>query len=302
MSQIQINSFTIPNYHGSGSSAEIRIFANQDFLTSDGVRINKQKPGGSVWYKSITCSVAGAVVTVPSFTIDSNTDSNRPHGTYTAVLYDANGSRKDDVFKKWQVPHDLGVSIGFDDLVNYNEETHIFSDDETYSRTAINALLRKLKKRLFQKVEPSEYISNVDDAVWEDAHSYDLSANQLAEIGDTIEGEFYGDMIRDLGIGTTEVRLAFGNTVLYTGPAESSTTIIQWRLRFKIVRISSNSIRFFTEYKDNFVTAPVIIAHAPISPFIFTNSLNLKTQMRSSTVIDAAMSCKASYVDFTGAA
>lgn len=139
MSAIVVNSFTIPNYNGGGSTANIRIYADKSFLTSDGVRIFKSKAGGSIWYKSVSCTVAGTVITVPQITIDSTTDSDNPDATYTGVIFDSSGIQRDYVFKHWSVPTSLGTPISFAQLVAHNSAAVLNTPGLTYTQEQIIA-------------------------------------------------------------------------------------------------------------------------------------------------------------------
>jgi hypothetical protein len=128
MTQITINEVVIPNYHGGGFTATVRVYSNQNFLTSDGVRIFKQKPGGPVWYKQIACTVVGSNLTIPEFVLDSTTDSDQSGGTYTAILFDDTGMQKDFLFKRYAVPISLGLIISFAQLVAFNPQDPVRSD------------------------------------------------------------------------------------------------------------------------------------------------------------------------------
>lgn len=141
MSAIVVNSFTIPNYNGGGSTASIRIYADKPFLTSDGVRIFKSKAGGSIWYKSVSCTVAGTVITVPQITIDSTTDSDNPDATYTGLIFDSSGIQRDYVFKNWSVPTSLGTPITFAQLVAHNSAAVLNTPGLTYTQEQTIALL-----------------------------------------------------------------------------------------------------------------------------------------------------------------
>lgn len=167
MSQITITETVIPNWHG-GDDPILKIFANQDFLSSDNVLLNKQKVGGSQWYKSVQCSVAGSDLTIPQFTIDSTTDSSRPNGTYTAVLYDSNGyTELDRIIERFRVPDDLGSSIGLDEIVAYNADDVPNHAGLTYTQEQTNALITAVTALLEDKLDITDILrsrleANVD--------------------------------------------------------------------------------------------------------------------------------------------
>jgi hypothetical protein len=122
MSTITIRTFTIPNYQGGGSTATLRIQANQTFLSSQGQMIMASQNG--VFYKTVSCTVAANIITVPEFTIDSTTDSSVPSATYNGILYDSNGSRRIAFFSSYAIPTTFGATANWEQIENYNQTVH----------------------------------------------------------------------------------------------------------------------------------------------------------------------------------
>lgn len=123
-----------------GTTATLRIVANQSFYTSDGIPILQ----GTV--KTVNCTVAGTVITIPSFTIDSTTDSTVQTGTYTAVFFDHTGVRRMAMLSQFQVPTSLGVSISWENLTTYNRGVVLnFFNSSTYSKDEINQLIQNFQ-------------------------------------------------------------------------------------------------------------------------------------------------------------
>lgn len=101
-----------------GITAELRLYANQTFITSDGTLIQQGT------YKSVTCTVSGTTIVIPSFTLDSTTNSSNPNANYTARIYDSNGVRR------WLFPANmptfrldfatLGASTSWELISDYN--------------------------------------------------------------------------------------------------------------------------------------------------------------------------------------
>lgn len=148
MSTITVNSFTIPNYRRAGSAAYLRIYAQDTFFTSGGVQILGRGASDKDFYKEITCSVSGNVVTVPTFTIDSTTDSiDRPDGArYTAVLFDSKRERVIQIFENYQVPTSFGSDIDYDELKVHNSAISGSQIDRhlVYTREQVDYLLNQL--------------------------------------------------------------------------------------------------------------------------------------------------------------
>jgi hypothetical protein len=91
MSLITISAGDIAEYHGSGLPAYARLYANQQFTSSEGVVIaqgSKSKPN---FYQEFVCSLVGVTVRVASGDAYTTTDSDQPAATYTLCIYDANG-------------------------------------------------------------------------------------------------------------------------------------------------------------------------------------------------------------------
>ena len=119
-----------------GTTATMRVYANQSFVTSTDV------PVLTGTYKTVNCTVAGTVLTIPSFVLDSTTDSTVQNGTYTAIFYDHTGARRDTMLSQFQLPTSLGVSISWANLIAYNRTVRLtFLVPTTYTDDQINELL-----------------------------------------------------------------------------------------------------------------------------------------------------------------
>ena len=96
MASITIASFTIPDWQGNSSGVTLRIYNNEAFTTPGSTHHPKtvvpqgNRPSVGGFYRELTCTVSSGALTIPSFTIDSTTDStDNPGATYTAVLWDS---------------------------------------------------------------------------------------------------------------------------------------------------------------------------------------------------------------------
>lgn len=116
--QITVSSTNIPNWTFGGTTGTLRIFPNETFVTSTGQSILGGSANG--FYKTISCTVAGSVLTCGAFTIDSTTDSSIPTVRYTANLYDQNGRLSNSFFSAFRVPTSLGSSVTWEQLRAYN--------------------------------------------------------------------------------------------------------------------------------------------------------------------------------------
>jgi hypothetical protein len=94
--KVPINPWNTPQlWRLPSGTAELRIYANTDFVTSD----NQLIPAGKIndpqsFYLSVTCTILGNVLTIPSFEIDSTVDALlNEHARYNAVLVAPNGKK-----------------------------------------------------------------------------------------------------------------------------------------------------------------------------------------------------------------
>lgn len=130
-----------PNYQSGGSTATVKIYADREFVTSNGVRIFRSAIGSKVWYKTVSCTVSGSSLTIPQFTIDSTLDSSIPTATYTFALYDSSGRLVDTLFKGFQVPYTLGTTISLSQLVLWNQTPATYKPGQTYSKEQTDTLI-----------------------------------------------------------------------------------------------------------------------------------------------------------------
>lgn len=91
--KILIEAINTPNiWKLSGSTAQLRIYADQTFLTSLGQWIPQGTPGSqNTLYLAVDCSIDAGQLLIPGFEIDSTVDALvNPHATYTAEIVTAN--------------------------------------------------------------------------------------------------------------------------------------------------------------------------------------------------------------------
>ena len=106
MSEITINASAAEVYAGSLSALTLRIYATKNFTPTTGEEIIAGKLHSSDFYKSVACTVAGGIITIPSFVIDSTTDAPANEGDAAYIFAFYNG----DAFigllaKDIRVPH-----------------------------------------------------------------------------------------------------------------------------------------------------------------------------------------------------
>jgi hypothetical protein len=138
---ITVSATTITGYNYGGSTATLRFYAAQTFTASDGTTVPGGAVGGDGFYKSVACTVASTTLSIPQFTIASTTDSlDLPNVTYTAVLFDSKGVKRDTLLAGFRVPISLGVSITWAQLRTYNAAVPRPNNPTYWSADQVGAL------------------------------------------------------------------------------------------------------------------------------------------------------------------
>ncbi|MGA9771690.1 MAG: hypothetical protein WBV94_21850 [Blastocatellia bacterium] len=137
---ITVSSDTIAGWGHPDSAPRLRIFLNKPVVTSDSHVLQSGSPQSNVFYKSVTCSVAGGVLSIPSFAIDSLTDALvGSDAKYSAWFYTASGQQIQSYrgFEAFSVPPVTPTTHAA--LLQFNLTTVPFRDNLTYTRTQIDA-------------------------------------------------------------------------------------------------------------------------------------------------------------------
>ncbi len=143
MSVITVSSQNITNVQID--IAELRIFCNHAFITSDNKPIQQSSPALGNFYLSLTVSMVGTTATIPTFTIDSTIDGRNFVGSrYSAFFYDSDGNQLTPYqpFTNFAIPDtfDTGSMTTWSQIAVYNTAgVPIFTDLSTYSRTEVDA-------------------------------------------------------------------------------------------------------------------------------------------------------------------
>jgi hypothetical protein len=122
-----------------GTPASLRIYVNSAFFDSDGLYHPAQQTGGPNFYYSATCTAIGTTLTIPSIALPSTTDSGtNPNATYTAVLYDKNGTRRETWMANFKLP--IATPTTWKDISIYNGAGPIPTPvDLYYTRSQVDA-------------------------------------------------------------------------------------------------------------------------------------------------------------------
>lgn len=144
MAQITILAGTAATKAGDAVSCKMRIYNKYAFVTSDDESVFGSRIKSDDFYKEIPCSVAGGVVSYPSFQIDSTVGALAdPKGTtYSIALYSDDGEYLGTLFKDLIVDESpTGQTIG--GIVAFtNENTpNPTPVDDYYTKVQTNALI-----------------------------------------------------------------------------------------------------------------------------------------------------------------
>jgi len=105
MTLIPIAEADIVEYHGNGVPAFARLYANQQFTSSEGILVaggSKRRPE---FWQEFTASLVGNWIHLDEGNAYATTNSNRPGATCTLVVYDANGRELLTPYSRLRIPH-----------------------------------------------------------------------------------------------------------------------------------------------------------------------------------------------------
>jgi hypothetical protein len=98
MASITIASVAVPNWQRD-SDVELRIYARSSFIAADGTLVAEGHPDfdeavAGNWFVRAACSLSSSVLTIPSITLISTTDSqDNPAAEYSAYFYTTEGEQ-----------------------------------------------------------------------------------------------------------------------------------------------------------------------------------------------------------------
>lgn len=170
---ITVSGTTLQNWRFSGSTAKLRIFADTKFVTSTAQIVMPGQVSVGNWYKEVNCTVSGTVLTIPSFTIDSTTDSSVTRASYTFVLFDSKNVRRDTYADSFRIPHTLGATLSWVQLITYNQAQPRPATAGVYNSEEVNTLIADLAT-----------LSDVNDAVT--AGTATLSSGQTTQVNSIV--------------------------------------------------------------------------------------------------------------------
>lgn len=122
MSTLTISSFNVLNFHRSGTTARLKIWFGQDFVTAeDQLVMGGVVRSGSI-YLDVACTVDSGthILTIPAFSLPTTDDSSVRNVRATGVLFDASGAFVRNLFTGWIIPSQLAPNTDFSGLNAYN--------------------------------------------------------------------------------------------------------------------------------------------------------------------------------------
>lgn len=91
MTLVTISSTDIGVYHGTGTPAFARLYANKAFVTSESVIIAQGSKSHPAFYQEFPCSLVGTAIRIATGDAYSTVNSSAPDATYSLVIYDSSG-------------------------------------------------------------------------------------------------------------------------------------------------------------------------------------------------------------------
>lgn len=139
---VTVTAHTFKNWKFGGTTAKLRIYLSDTSVASDERVLMKSRPAKRGWYKEVLCTVVGANLNVPTFTIDSTTDSSKPRATYDFIFWDSRGNATEYALKRMKI--DNLTPRTFAQIIAFSLTTSAPLDDTYYTAREMDALLAGL--------------------------------------------------------------------------------------------------------------------------------------------------------------
>lgn len=141
VTNVTVAGITISSWRYGGTVAKLRVYASDTF-DQTGTLVIGSKRGSGQWYQEVSCTVAGTVLSIPSFNLQVTTNSSNATASYTFVFVDFNNRERDIYLGDIQVPDTFGANVTWSQLYAYNtQRTPRHADWEVYNKDQVNALL-----------------------------------------------------------------------------------------------------------------------------------------------------------------
>lgn len=125
------------------ATATLRIYSSITFTASDGTVVMAGTPGSGAFFKSVTCTITGGVITIPSFDLLSTTDAvDNSNARYTAIFFDSKGVKRDTYLADFPLPISLGSPITWGQIRVYKAGTQPWHDTSVYTKTQTDAQIQ----------------------------------------------------------------------------------------------------------------------------------------------------------------
>jgi hypothetical protein len=140
LTAVTVSGITINSWRYGGTTAKLRVYASDTFDQTGTIVIGSARGSGQ-WYQQIDCTVAGTVLSIPSFSVSVTTNSSNAQASYTFVFVDSKGTERDVYMGDVQVPDTFGANVTWSNLYAYNtKRTTRHADWEVYNKDQVNAL------------------------------------------------------------------------------------------------------------------------------------------------------------------
>lgn len=183
---VTISATTVPNYQRGGDTAELRIYATDDFF-QDGI---EYVSGLGYFYKSVTCPVVGTSVTIPSFTLQSTVDSLVDTARYTTILFDYLGNKVAVLMNGMEFGVPPTTPTTWEDLRIYAAAPRRRLTDSYYTANQIDARLDELEEQI-EDLPTSDVVTPEDyNAVGDMIYGMDGSVSSSSNVFTSASANF----------------------------------------------------------------------------------------------------------------
>ena len=131
---------TNPSTTYPGSTCTLRLYSSISYASSDGTVVMAGTTGSGSFFKSVDCTIAAGIISIPSFTIPSTSDGlDLGTARYTAVFFDSDGVQRDVWLDSFVIPTSLVSPTTWAALRIYKYGNQPLRDTTVYTKDQTNA-------------------------------------------------------------------------------------------------------------------------------------------------------------------
>lgn len=252
MSAIVISEFQIRDCQFLGTTAKLRLYADDDWTDSLGVRhLAGSSRSINSFYQEIACTLSGDVLTVPAFTTYSTVDAiQNPNVRISAEIFDQAGAWRKTLFDGWFIPT-APTTTTRNAIEIANQGQHLVWPPNWYLNAvgvqqlidAVIGLLRFANTVIAGWVRLSKIADDVTDPVAVGANDY----GEVGHAGIVEMSTAPTDPLHPIALSATDPRATLLPTILATGTG----TLVAGVATIPAPLVATNSPIYFVNASDS---------------------------------------------------